>query len=418
MKTLLSLSFVTLSCFAAGCVAGDAPDRTSTAASTEDELTDFNEADLVTLDADHVVYPARHAKSARVLDLIGRSSRNAEPVYLVGNRASSAVGGANILRSDAGNRNGYLRKVIGVETAGNGDVIFATQKASLSEAKHELSRKGFVTLGDQGQGDGCFPHAVNPFDLYNVDLSRVLYEKNIGSIGKMSIRLKDSFLAVGGNLETQVSGACLHPTDAKGVLTLNMKGQVVLEGSFDGAFGAATGEIPLFHEQVAITSVLGYPLALDFSVTAECDFSSNGKVRAEVGAKVSGSIAAGATWVRREGFDASLTPTWSPATAIGPSFTANATVTATCTVRTKALALIFDSDEGPYAEAATSLALEATGSGTGAGGSVRAKGTLGVDVGIGGTLKPFHVTLIDQIEAPRFQKQWPLFDRTFPIAGH
>lgn len=414
MKTLLSLSLLSLSCLAAGCVAGDGSEPASTAASTEDELTDVNEADLVVLDADHVVYPARHAKSARVRDLIGRASRNAEAVYLVGNRASSALAGGNVLRADAGNRNGYLRRVIGVETAGNGDVIFATQKASLSEAKGELARKGFTTLGQEG----CFPHAVNPFDLYNVDLSRVLYEKNIGSIGKMSIRLKDSFLAVDGNLETQVGGACLHPADAKGVLTLNMKGQVVLEGAFDGAFGAATGEIPLFHEQIAITSVLGYPLALDFSVTADCDFSSSGKVRAEVGAKVSGSIAAGASWVRGDGFDTSLTPRWSPATAVGPSFSANATVAANCTVRAKALALIFDSDEGPYAEAATSLALEATGSGTGAGGSVRAKANLGLDVGLGGTLKPFHVTLIDQIQAPRFQKQWPLFDRSFPIASH
>ncbi|MBX3227061.1 MAG: hypothetical protein KIT84_36005 [Labilithrix sp.] len=413
MKTPLLL--LSLGALLVGCAASSSDDDATTTAASEDELTELNEAQLVELDADHVIYPARLAKSARVSDLVARTTKNAEPVYLVGDRRADAVGADRVLRHDATNRNGYLRRVLGVETATNGDVVFTTRKASLTEAEAELARKGFRTLA----AGGCSPNTVNPFDLYDVDLSRVLYERTIGSLGKMSIRLKDSHLTVDGSLETQVDGSCLNPDAAKGILTLDMKGQIVLEGAFDGAFGAATGEVPLFHEQIAITSVLGYPLALDFRVTGDCEFSSTGKVRAEVGAAVKGSVKTGATWGRGDGFDTSFTPSWSGATPIGPRFSANASVTASCTVRAKALALVFDSNEGPYAEVATKLGLDATGTGTGttstAGGSVRAKGTVGLDVGIGGSLKPFHVTLIDRIEAPRYRKEWTLFDRPYAV---
>lgn len=232
----------------------------------------------------------------------------------------------------------------------------------------------------------------------------------------MSIALKDSFLTVDGNLATHVAGWCLSPDSASAVLTVNLRGQVVLEGNFDGAFGAATGTVNLFHKRIDITSVLGYPLALDFAVTGECQFASTGKVKASVGGKVDGKLVAGATWASGEGFDTSFTPTWPSPTVVGPTFTTNANVNASCTVTAKALALVFDSDEGPYAQAASYVSLDAAGQGSGAGGSVRAKLVAGVDAGVGGALTPFHVTLIDPITAPAFHREWTLFDRSFTLA--
>jgi hypothetical protein len=41
----------------------------------------------------------------------------------------------------------------------------------------------------------------------------------------------------------------------------------------------------------------------------------------------------------------------------------------------------------------------------------------GVNAGVGGTLKPFHITLVDPIEAPEFHEEWTLYEGDFS-AGH
>ena len=102
---------------------------------------------------------------------------------------------------------------------------------------------------------------------------------------------------------------------------------------------------------------------------------------------------------------------------VSPTFSSNASVNAQCTVTAKALALIFDGDEGPYADTAAYVNLDATGNGSGstsgAAGSVHAKVVGGVNAGVGGTLKPFHITLVDQIQAPEFHKEWTLAEGDF-----
>jgi hypothetical protein len=398
------------------CVAADATTSTD---SSNDALRNeaFEDADVVQVKPDRIVYPARVAKSARVNSLIARTAEKTVPLFLIGGRQKDAVNADGTLRDDVSNPNGYLRRVTGVETAANGDISFLTRKASLTEAADELARQGFIKRAD----NGCFPQAINPFTAFNVDLSRSLYDHSFGSIGHMSVGLVNSHLTVDGNLDTQVAGSCFGPDAAHAILNLNLRGQVVLEGRFDGAFGAQTGDIEMFHKRVEITSVLGFPLALDFAVTANCDFASTGKVVANVGAKVDGSLSAGATWTYNDGFSTNFDPQWPQFGVVSPTFSSNASVNAQCTVTAKALALIFDGDEGPYADAAAYVNLDATGNGGGTvsstGGTVHAKVVGGVNAGVGGTLKPFHITLVDPIEAPEFHEEWTLYEGDFS-AGH
>lgn len=408
-------TLVLAACALTACVTADAPSESSSNALSDET---FEDADVVQVQPDRIVYPARVARSSRVNTLISQTGENKVPLFLIGRRHKDALNPDGTLRDDVPNPNGYLRRVVGMETAANGDISFLTRKASLTEAADELVKQGFIKRDDSG----CFPRSVNPFTAFNVDLSRSLYDHSFGSMGRMRVGLVDSYLTVDGNLDTGVGGSCWSPDDAHAILNLDLRGQVKLEGSFDGAFGAQTGDIELFHKRVDITSVMTYPLALDFVVTANCDFASNGKVVANVGAKVDGSLSAGASWTSNDGMTTNFDPNWPKFGLIPPSFSSNATVNAQCTVTAKALALIFDSDEGPNAHVSAYVNLDATGNGsgstsTGAGGTVHAKVVGGVNAGVGGTLKSFHVTLVDQISAPELHKEWPLYEGTL-TAGH
>jgi hypothetical protein len=407
---MLKLGLLTfLACSLAACAATDV-DPSST---SDDALSDetFDDADVVQVEAERIVYPARLAKTKRLNALVTQTNENKVPLILVGHRAKDALNADGTLREDVKNANGYLRRVVAVELAANGDVSFLTRKASLTEAAEELARQGVIMRSS----DGCFAPTINPFTAFNVDLNKSLYDHSFGSIGHMSVGFVDSYLTVNGNLDTQVAGACLNPTAAHAILNLNLRGQIKLEGRFDGAFGAQTGDIPLFHKRIPITSVAGFPLALDFAVTANCDFASSGKAVANVGATVNGGLSTGATWAEREGFQTQFTPTLPQFGVIRPTFSTNANVNAQCTVSAKALALVFDGDEGPYAEASSYVGMTAEGSGSGAGGNVHAKVVGGVNASLGGTLKPFHITLIDQIQAPSFHKEWTLYEGNFSV---
>lgn len=407
-------TLVLAACSLTACVTADAPSESSSNALSDES---FEDADVVQVEPDRIVYPARVAKTSRVNSLISQTGENKVPLFLIGRRQKDAVNADGTLRDDVPNPNGYLRRVIGMETAANGDISFLTRKASLTEAADELAKQGFI-LRDK---NGCFPQTTNPFNAFNVDLNRSLYDHSFGSIGRMSVGLVDSYIRLDGNLDTGVAGSCLSPDAAHAILNLNLAGQVKLEGRFDGAFGAQTGDIELFHKRIDITSVATFPLALDFAVTANCDFASNGKVVANVGAKVNGSLSAGASWTYNDGMTTNFTPNWPKFGVIQPTFSSNASVNAQCTVTARALALIFDSNEGPYANTSAYVNLDATGnasgSTSGAGGTVHAKVVGGVNAGVGGTLKSFHITLVDQISAPEFHKEWNLYEGDFS-AGH
>ncbi len=440
MRQLALLTFVVVGGLLEGCIAEGAPTEYESGALA----VSMNLSDNVQVEADRLIfanvarsgelaglvervrawesaYRLESAEAPATLDEIGREvwttarlrEKGVEPVYLVGKRQANAVEADGSLREGLKNPNGYLRRATGVSTDDGGNVVFATRRASLSEARDELTRQGFATV----RGDGCWPQSSYPFNIARIDLSRTLYDKQFGSIGRMAISFKDSFLTVDGNLESEVTGRCLSPESAMGVLTTKLRGQIVLEGSFDGAFGATTGAVPLFHKRFDIASVAGYPLALDFSVSATCDFTSTGKVRAAVGTTVEGSVRAGATWASAPGFAGVYEPTWPRFGVVSPTFTTNANVTANCTVTTKALALVFDSDEGPYADTSAFLQLDAVGQGSGTSASVNAKVTAGVDAGGGGTLKPFHVTLVDQINVRRYRKEWRILDRDVSLGN-
>lgn len=406
-------------CAVAGCAADPAATGSQSESATSagaDELTAQAEADAVVVAADSLTFPGQVAKTHRVNDLYARTVKK-EVVYLAGGRATNAVLPDGSIDPTAKNPNGYLRKVTGVELLPNGDTKFLTQPASLTEARGALLASG--TFKAQDSGD-CFPQATNPFNLYNIDLSRTLYAKQFGSIGAMKIALKNTNLTIDGNLDTGVAGSCWGPDAAHALLTLNLKGQATLEGAFDGAFGAETGTKELYHKQIAITSVLGYPLALDLTVSAECEFESTGKAVADVGVTLNGSVTGGGQWDSSDGFSTVFRPTWPKASVIGPSFSSNASVGGKCTLVVNGKALIFDSTDGPYAQASVYLQLDGTGTGSGAGttagGQVEAKLTTGVDAKLGGSLRPFSYTIIDNIDAPLFHQDWELFDKTFSVA--
>jgi hypothetical protein len=418
MKMKLGLLVVLASSLAAACASST--DRNSSSNDAlSDEATVFRDADVVQVLPDRIIYPARVAQSPRVSDLVHRSyQNNVTPVYLVGGRQKDAVNPDKTIRTDVANPNGYLRAVNSVEHAPNGDVIFHTRKASLTEAHDELVASGFATAS----ADGCYPQTSYPFTAFNVDLNRSLYDHSFGSIGRMSIGFTDSSLTVDGNLDTEVTGHCYSPNSAHAILNLNLRGQLKLEGRFDGAFGASTGDQELYHKRIDITSVLGFPLAIDFAVTGTCDFASSGKVVADAGVTVNGGVSAGGQWASGDGISSVFNPTWPQFGMVGPSFSSNAGVNAQCTVTAKALALIFDGDEGPYAQIASYVKLDATGNGSGstsdgAGASVHATVVGGVNASVGGSLKPFHFTLIDPISAPEYDKEWTLYDGSFSVGG-
>lgn len=404
-------------CVVSGCAAGN-DSAASTASDVTVQLDDPKaEADAVVVASDSVTFPSHVSKSSRVIDLMNRTVKN-ETVFLVGTRASNAVLADGTIDPNSKNPNGYMRKIVSAEMLPNGDTKFNTAPASLIEAQPAMKAAGFFSSSNS---DDCFPQTTNAFNLYNIDLSRTLYQKSFGSIGSMNIALKNTKLAITGNLDTQVTGGCFSPDSAHAILTLNLAGGVTLEGKFDGAFGAETGSMQLYHKQIAITSVAGYPLSLDFTVSAECEFDSNGKAQADVGGTINGTIAAGGSWQSGQGFSSVFRPQWPQMQAIGPTFSTNATIEGKCTLSAKGQALIFDSTEGPYAQADTYLQLDGTGNGGAAPGaatgSVEAKLTAGVDIGLGGSIRSFDYTIVDNISAPSYSQDWQIFDKTFSVGG-
>ena len=271
--------------------------------------------------------------------------QNLKPVILVGKRNSQVRNTDGSIRTDVKNAYGYLRRAVGVVDEGGGELVILTKPASIIEANEELQRLGLIDARDikrssasasgqesesssernaapQGAGDDDnWQWEKNyPYSLTDSDLSRTLYERNIGAgIGRVTVRLKDSHLRVNGNLDAMAAGRWARPREAHAILTTNLDGQLLVEGAFDGAFGASSGNIEVYRKSFDIAAVGGFPLTFDFEIVAKCDLASNGKVNAQVGMRVDGGIRAGATYVRDQGFDTVWEPRWPAFSPVGCS---------------------------------------------------------------------------------------------------
>lgn len=346
------------------------------------------------------------------------TQRNVTAVYLVGKRQSNVIGEGGVVRAGANNPNGYLRRAIAASLPSDrGAIEIATLPASIFEAHTELEHLGFSELnavrsGEDGTNDQWAWSRQYPFSLMDIDLSRVLYQKTMGAgLGKVEIGLKDSHLNVRGNVDAGAAGRWVSPREAHAILSLDLDGQLVLDGRFDGAFGASSGTVSLFHQSYSIATVGGFPLTFDLDVTGQCDVASNGQAHAAAGAQLAGSLAAGGSYLRGQGFDAVWQPVWPEFSPVGPTLTSSARVEGGCAIEAKAAVHLFDA-MGPEATAGAFVTLEANGSTSGLRptGTGHAKVVAGVDASIGGSLRPFGVNLAT-ITAPPYHDEWVIFDQ-------
>jgi hypothetical protein len=408
-----------------GCGAKDTGDD---GASASDELAASSALeDHVEVAPDRLVFDGTVAKSADLAAISARVRSNAgargqatAPVILVGRRQATAVRPDGTVRSDVKNPNGYLRKAVSVQEE-DGKLVVVTAPATIIEANQELQRLGMIDVtngGDDddtgdGQSDGWQWQRTYPFTLADVDLSRTLYEHDIGAgIGKVVVGLKDSHLKVTGTLDAMAAGKWVSPRAAHAILSLDVEGNLLLDGAFDGAFGASSGKIELYRQSFDIASFGGghFPLTLDFVVTGECDLAANGKADAQVGGTMHGTLGAGAQYSSNDGMSTVWKPEWPALEPVGPTLTSAARVEGKCGVTATATVHLFDA-LGPDATVGIALAVDANAqsSSSGTNGTGDAKVTASVDASVGGTLDPFGVNL-GEISTDPYHQEWVIFD--------
>ena len=349
-----------------------------------------------------------------------RDNNSLLPVYFFGGRQTGALNDDGSVKDGLKNPIGYLRRGVSWSDGPNGELLVQTRPASIAEAHIDIEARGLMpgvahsANGGDGTNDNWSWGQVYPFTVADVPLNKTLYSHQIGAaLGSVNVGFVDSNLKITGNLDSSVSGRWVSPRQAHGILNLNLEGQIVLQGQFDGGYGTSSGDISLFHKAFDITSVGGFPLTLSFDIVGKCDMATNGKITARAGEKVVGGLAGGAKYERDgAGFGVVWTPSWPQFAPIAPTVTSSAIVEASCTVTVSSHVQLFDTG-GPSAQAAAFVKLNANGQTSGTSGSGKATIVGGIDASAGGTLAPFGVTL-GTISTPAFHKEWTIFDQ--PVA--
>lgn len=345
------------------------------------------------------------------------NQRNVAPVILVGRRSSDALDANGDIKKDSKNPNGFLRRAIGVTETASGELVVETRPATIFEAHDELVRQGMIAA--DGTNDQWQFQQSYPFTLADINLNRTLYEKQLmAGLGTVRVGLQDSYLRINGNLDALAAGRWASPREAHAILTTSLEGKVNLVASFDGAFSASTGPKKLYEREFAITSVAGYPLAIDFDLSANCDFGANGRAVAEAGATVNGSVRAGGEYTRDSGGDLVWQPQFPTFNRLGPTLTSNARVEALCTLTATTRARIFD-QSGPQAVTSAFVRVDANADGSAgvgsAAGTAHAKVTGGIEARAEGSLEPFGVHLLD-VSTPTYRREWVLFDQNISVS--
>lgn len=350
-----------------------------------------------------------------------RTTSKLDPVYFFGGRQSNALNEDGSVKEGLNNPIGYLRRGVAWSEGANGEIIVQTKPASLAEAHSELEARGLMTnvqhSAAEGEDDNWAWGEVYPFTIADVDLSKSLYKHKIGaSLGNVEVGFVDSHLKLTGNVDAGVSGRWISPRQARGILNLNLEGQLVLEGKFDGGFGMSSGDISLFHKAFDIASIGGFPLTLNFDIVGKCDMATNGKIVARGGEKVVGGMSGGAKYERDgEGFQTVWEPNWPQFAPIAPTVTSNAIVEAGCVLTVSSHIQLFDTG-GPTAQAGAFVNLTANGQTADLTAKARAKIVGGIDASAGGTLAPFGVTL-GSISTDPFHREWTIFDQPIEFSA-
>lgn len=344
-----------------------------------------------------------------------RDNNKLLPVYFFGGRQHDALNEDGSVKEGLRNPTGYLRRGVSWSDGPNGELLIQTRPASIAESHIDLEARGLMPgvahSAAEGDDDNWAWGQVYPFTIADVPLNKTLYTHQIGAaLGSVNVGFVDSNLKITGNLDAGVSGRWVSPRQARGILNLNLEGQINLQGQFDGGYGMSSGDISLFHKAFDITSIGGFPLTLSFDIVGKCDMATNGKITARAGEKVVGGMAGGAKYERDgDGFGIVWEPNWPQFSPIAPTVTSNAIVEAACTVTVSSRVQLFDTG-GPSAQAAAFVKLNANGQTSGLSGSGKATVVGGIDASAGGTLAPFGVTL-GSISTPPFHKEWTIFDQ-------
>lgn len=465
MKTM----FATMLAIPTFAVAGCASDASET---DESNIGVDSSAlyDKVTVEADRLifdkgVYAQLESKGVIAkIDAWMANGRSGEPVFMLDNRASTAVGADGLIDESSRNPVGYVRKVKSYELKDDGTLVVMTDPASVVEAQAELERAGVITRGRRGGAGGIQAQNVSEtdadaiwskewetdfgfgpsgkvFDLKTLPLKKVTFRRDgftpvlgetfnlseplfhvPGSFGDFKINLKTAKITVAPKFKGKLAVEGLRTNNGfmelSGTAASEIEFEAIATGQInkvaEGSFHIARYAMP---DQIGPLSVFKrFPLSMSIEADWKCEFEASGEAQANIGAIAQGGLKA------RIGFEnfgvLPLTVEQAPAytiKAIGPSFNSAAKVRAHCWIQPVVQTQFFDAS-GPFAGIQVYADASAEARGTQASGQLDTSLDIGATLRSGGVMKPFGVTLMDDLVAEKtISVPGSPFKKTFTI---
>jgi hypothetical protein len=389
--------------------ATDDVDLTIDTSQIDDHVTVYDDR----LEFDPAVVPA--------LDRLHKTAERDEPIYYVGGRAKDALDRSGALRNDARNATGYLRRAIGFERRADGTLVVRTVPATLAEAIEDVKSRGLKSPTLRPRDDRPAETATGDHDItihrafgqdgsdrIAFDFSGTeLFKRKLLLGGDAKVVIKRGRLELKPVVDASFSIRNFVPSKAEAILTSDVSGELEIEASGQGAFEVAKSQ-PLFGTAFG-GSVQGLPVTLRVDVESSCNLGLSGAAVASAGATAKGNLRVGGTLAA-----SGLTPIFDPPTysfeRIGPALNASLNASGNCHLIATLSMQLFDL-AGPQGKVDMYADLQARGTATTAGARATASLKAGVEASVGGSLRPFGVSL-GTISAPPLKLEREIFSGT------
>jgi hypothetical protein len=370
----------------------------------------FVHPDSLEFDADVVASLEKNG----VLSRMGK-----EPVYFVGNRQSDALAADGSIKANARNPSGYLRRALSWKPGDGGTLVVTTEPASFADAVEEIKRTGFVGLKPQaGENDGApgnwdktVHHAFDTIDV--IDLSgKELWSKPLLRGGTARLVLTKGRIAVHPTLDAHIVIENFKPKEGQAVLSTTVDGELEVEARADGYFELANQSGKIFSKSWGGATAGGVPLTLSIDVNWSCKAAVDGRAVASVGGTASGTLRAGASYQGNQLSGILDKPTYELG-RLGPTVNSNISFAGECHLEAELGVQLFDT-AGPQASADIYAVGTANAHTAQLAGEANANLKAGVELRVGGSLRPFGVKIAD-IELPAYRYEKELFNGSITI---